>query len=125
MPGPHSFLKLLDACNDIPLVFAVVMPSGFVCIQEFSDALTSISWNPALPAPKNTTEAAATDSGGPQEPAVVAQQRDSPPIIAHSENNCATGLTEGSVDAEDVTGDRAEELPPRTGDDQDILLRIV
>ena len=45
MLPPNVMVQLLDASNNIPLIFTVVMSSGFVFLQEFSDALTSITWN--------------------------------------------------------------------------------
>lgn len=99
LPGPRAFLTLLDACNDTPLIFAVVMPSGFVCIQEFSDALTSISWNPVQPAAVTAQRNEATEavSLAPQSPDISVEGADSAEGVAadgESEESSAVPETE-------------------------------
>ena len=62
MPPPDIFLQLIDDSKDVPLMFAIMLPSGFIFLQEFSNALTSIKWNPILPVPVDAT--AEPGSGG-------------------------------------------------------------
>lgn len=50
MPPPDVFVQLLDDSAGIPLIYGIMLPSGFIFLQEFSDALESIIWNPILPA---------------------------------------------------------------------------
>lgn len=50
MPPVSCFLELLELSAGVPLVFAAVTTSGHVFLNEFSDALSSLSWLPGLAA---------------------------------------------------------------------------
>lgn len=42
---PNTVLELLQQAGDIPLLFAVVSPSGFVILHEFTNAEVSLDWS--------------------------------------------------------------------------------
>jgi hypothetical protein len=44
-------LRLLDEAAGVPLIFAAVMPTGTVILEEFTDALSSLNWTNSFARP--------------------------------------------------------------------------
>ena len=44
-------LRLLDEAAGVPLIFAAVMPTGTVILEEFTDALSSLKWTNSFARP--------------------------------------------------------------------------